>query len=449
MNYKSRLTLLFVGLSLMVLTVILSFIYVSYAEFRREDFFDRLREKSFTTVKLLAEVSAIDRDLLKIVDRNTINQMYDEKVLIFDEKNELIYSSLDDETIPYSITLIEQIRTNEDKYYVDEDGDEVVGVHYNESGHDYVVLASAYDRYGITKLKNLRNLLIGSLIGGTILIALSSYFYIRQIFRPIDQLNKSIQNINENNLREFVTVKKENDELDVLALNYNQMLSRLYHAFELQRSFVRNASHELKTPLALMQSRLENLQATAGPELADMITSLMDDVNAQATLVESLLLMQRLQSEMPIPITLLRVDEVLDESVSETKLTYPDVNIQIDIDESVASERHLSVNGNYMLLKTGFKNLLSNAALYTTKSELFITLSSDGSNLMIQFANDGDAELPIDIFEPFYRHPSGKEPAGSGLGLSIVRQIADTLKGRIDYEFVRQQHVFKLTLPHI
>lgn len=198
-----------------------------------------------------------------------------------------------------------------------------------------------------------------------------------------------------------------------------------------------------------MQSRLENLQAAAGPELSDMITSLMDDVNAQATLVESLLLMQRLQSEMPIPITLLRVDEVLDESVSETKLTYPDVNIQIDIDESVASERHLSVNGNYMLLKTGFKNLLSNAALYTTKSELFITLSSDGSNLMIQFANDGDAELPIDIFEPFYRHPSGKEPAGSGLGLSIVRQIADTLKGRIDYEFVRQQHVFKLTLPHI
>src|SRR5690606_2766541 len=231
MNYKKRLTFLFVGLFFLVLTTILSYIYVSYADFRRDEFFERLRQKSMTTVTLLVEVAEIDREILKIIDRNTINEMWDEKVLVFDEDDRLIYSSLDDETIPYSARLLELIRTTEDKFYVDEDGDEVVGIHYNENGHDYVVLASAYDQYGLKKLENLRNLIIVSLLAGCILIALATYVYIGQVFKPIDRLNRSIQAINVNNLREFVTVSQNRDELDTLANNYNQMLARLYRAF--------------------------------------------------------------------------------------------------------------------------------------------------------------------------------------------------------------------------
>lgn len=449
MNYKKRLTLLFVGLFLMVLTAILSYIYVSYADFRRDAFFERLREKSFSTVRLLAEVHQIDRDLLKIIDRNTINEMYDEKVLIFNEKNQLIYSSLDDETIPYSIDMIEQIRHKADKYYVDDDGDEVVGVHYTDFGHDYVVLASAYDQHGITKLGTLRNLIIGALFGGTVLIAFSSYFYIRQIFRPIDQLNRSIEKITENNLREFIPVKDHQDELNILARNYNRMLARLYQAFEAQKSFVRNASHELKTPLARMQSKLEKLQASAGPETAPVVSSLIEEINGQASLVESLMLMQRLQSQWPVPKSTLRVDELLDEAVSEVKSNHPHLNIKIDISESIVADNQLTVNGNAMLLKMCFKNLLTNAALYASSRDVIITLTSEGTFLSVAFGNAGEEALPPEIFEPFYRHVTAEDNTGSGLGLSIVRQISATLNGRIDYAFEGTTHVFTLTMPHI
>lgn len=451
MNYKQRLTLLFVGLFFSVLASILFFIYVSYAEFRRDEFFERLRQKSFSTVKLLAEINEIDRDLLRIIDSNTINQMYDEKVLVFDERNRLIYSSLDDETIPYSVKLIDQIRNKEDKYYVDDDGDEVVGVHYKENGFDYVVLASAYDKYGINKLKNLRNLVIGALFAGTILIALSSYYYIRQVFHPIDLLNKSIQTINENNLREFVAVRKYRDELDVLAINYNQMLARLYKAFELQRSFVQNASHELKTPLALMQSKLEKLsEVSAHSEVQILVTSLMEDIHGQAALVESLLLMQRLQSELPIHKTSLRVDEVLDNTVKEVKESYPDLNVKMDIDEAISSDDQLTIIANPMLMKVCFKNMLENAALYSDNSDLSITLRPDEqSNLKVIFENAGDEKLPSQVFEPFYRIPKEQERVGSGLGLSIVRQIIETMQGKVTYEFVNQNHVFVLTIRHL
>lgn len=447
MNYKQRLTSLFVGMFLLVLTSILIFIYWSYSDFRREEFFERLRQKSYTTVRLLANVQEVDKDLLKLIDQNSINEMYDEKVLVFNEENHLIYSSIDDEVIPYSERLLHQIRTEGDEFYVDDDGDEVVGVHFREDGHDYVVLASAYDQYGISKLKNLRNLVIGALIAGTILIAAASYFYIRQVFKPIDQLNHSIQNINENNLREFVRVGPNKDELDDLATNYNQMLARLYKAFELQRAFVRNASHELKTPLAVIQSKLEKLDVQGANR--EIVDSLVENVQSQAVLVDSLLLLQRLQTEVPIHKNDLRVDEVLDVSVSEVKAAFCDLQVEMDFDESITNDKQLMIHANSMLMKTCFKNLLTNAALYSEGDAVRISVLSDEKNLNIVFSNAGEEELPAEIFEPFFRQPKSHSKPGSGLGLSIVSQIVSSVSGRIVYRFERSQHVFDVSIPHL
>ncbi|MBT1700800.1 HAMP domain-containing histidine kinase [Fulvivirgaceae bacterium PWU4] len=448
MNYKTRLTLLFVGLFLIVLTSILTFIYFSYADMRRDEFFERLHEKSFTTARLLLEVKGIDKDLLKLIDQNSINKMYDEKVLVFNEKNELIYSSLDDETIPYSETLINQIREKEDKFYVDKDGDEVVGVHYTDQGHDYVVLASAYDTYGISKLENLKNIVIFAMVLGAGLIALSSYFYIRQVFRPIDALNRSIQVISEKNLHAFIKVKKNRDELDRLAINYNQMLERLYKAFESQRSFVRNASHELKTPLALIQGRLE-LLAEMEPSQAEakqIMTNLMNDLQGQADLIDSLLLIQRLQSQVPVNTSAIRIDELLYESAEELGQLFPE-KIQIDIAQAIQSGDELTLKANAMLLKTCFRNLIENAGLYG-RDGLSITIAPSGHNVEISFINRGDEALPAGlIFEPFYRQPSQQEKPGNGLGLSIVKQIVELNGGQVSYSFENNCHIFRLLLP--
>jgi two-component system, OmpR family, sensor histidine kinase ArlS len=453
MNFKTRLTLLFVGLFVIVLTAILSFIYILYAEFRREEFFERLREKSFTTAKLLTEVKDMDLEVLKIIDQNSINKLYDEKILIFDSTNRLIYSSLDDEKIPYSPSLIEQIRSREDKYYVDDDGDEVVGVHYKEQGHDYVILASAYDTYGISKVENLKTLVLIALLLGAALIAVAAYFYIRQVFRPIDDLNKSIQTITENNLHEFIRVHKDRDELDKLAVNYNQMLARLFKAFESQRSFVRHAAHELKTPLAIIRSKLERLDelTTNSPaEVSKILTGLSDDVDGQAALVESLLLMQRLQSQVPINTGPVRVDELLYESVRELQVVYPQQAVQIDIDASVEAEEQLTVMGNELLLKICFRNLIANAALYASTARLTIELARVAEGLRLRFSNAGDEAIPEGlIFEPFYRQPREQEKPGHGLGLSIVRQITELTHGTVTYHYTEGQHAFTLLFAHI
>jgi len=451
MNYKTRLTLLFVGLFFIVLTAILSFIYIAYSEFRRDEFFERLHEKSISTARLLIEVKGVDINLLKIIDQNSINKMYDEKILIFDEQNKLIYSSLDDEKIPYSIKLIDAIRKTGRQYYVDDDNDEVVGVRYTGQGHDYVVLSSAYDRYGISKLQNLQDLVILALVLGTLLISVASYYYIRQVFRPIDELNRSIQNINANNLRGHVAVKKNKDELDTLAINYNQMLERLSKAFESQRAFVRNAAHELKTPLALIRGKLERLEELTNnsqPEIQQVTKGLSDDIDEQAALIESLLLIQRLQSQLPVNTTPIRVDEILDESVKESSPVYPQQQVKIDIDATIETEEQLIVDGNALLLKICFRNLIENAALYSTTPQLSISIRHDNAILQLTFSNAGEESSPGNlIFEPFFRETQQQEKPGHGLGLSIVKQIIEMMGGTITYSFLAGQHNFILRLP--
>ena len=81
--------------------VVSAIIIVLFANFRKEEFKDRLEEKALTTVKLLLVVKEVDYQMLKIIDHNTINKLYNEKVLVFDRNLGLIYSSLDDTKIDW------------------------------------------------------------------------------------------------------------------------------------------------------------------------------------------------------------------------------------------------------------------------------------------------------------------------------------------------------------
>jgi two-component system sensor histidine kinase ArlS len=451
MNYKLKLVLLFLGMFFLVLSGILSFIYFSYADSRKHEFWERLRYKSIFTASLLEEVAESDRNLLKLIDQHTIHRMYDEKVLVFDEQNLLIYSSLDDEPIYYTNALLEQVRAGEQVHFTDDDGDEVVGVHYTGGRKDYVVLASAYDQWGKRMMGNLFRNLIVALFAGMVLIMLSSYFYIRQVFRPIDRLNNSMRSITENNLKQYLPLRNSRDELDQLALNYNQMQERLHRAFELQKSFVHHASHELKTPLARMNSRLEKALQFSSEDsvIHSILCALQQEVGQQADLIEGLILLHRLQSPSPISTCKLRLDELLFMSMEEAQAYFPDFQVNLNMDGSIQSEEQLIIQGNSILLKTCFRNLLSNAALYSTNQAVTIEVQALDSWLMLTFGNEGPCQ-PLSekmLFEPFFRDENAAGKNGSGLGLSIVKEIAENMNGHIAYYYQQHMHQFTLRLP--
>ncbi len=449
MSMKLRMALLFAGLNLLLLLGVLGYIFVSHSASRQEEFYERLEAQCVRTASLLDVVRDADTRLLQVIDMNTIHRIHDEKVLVFDKNDHLIYSSLDDEPIPYSADVLKAIRASKHRAWRDSDGDEVVGIHYTADGMDLVVLASAFDKHGQEELRNLWNTLLITLALGALFIFAASYLYIGFAFQPIGQLDRAIATIDADNLDQRVPVPRGNDEIHRLAVNYNHMLDRLRSAFDLQRAFVHNASHELRTPLARMNAQVE--RAMALPMGSDALRStlgmLQTDIATHASLVESLLLLQRLQAHMPLHRSSVRVDEALYAALDEVHALHPDLLASVDIGHGIASEMDLTLSANMILLRTMFLNLLQNGNNYAPGKRIAIHLERSGPIVRIVFSNDGSETLPAQLFAPFFRGAHTDHVKGHGLGLSIVRQIAVEAGGDVRYDHAGGQHRFSVELP--
>ncbi len=363
MNLKIRLALLFSGLVALILITMSIFIYLSYRDFRKDAFYKRLEERGKITVRLLTEVREIDQDLLRAIDDNTIHELYEEKVLIFNENDELIYSSIDDHRITYTSNLLRKIREEKTLEY-SEHNNEVIGLLYNERGQENVVLVSAYDRTGLSKLTNLMYILIIGVLIGLLLTAIAAYYYVKETFKPLEILNNKITAITASNLQQKLEVKKGKDEISKLAENFNLMLERLNFSFESQKSFVQNASHELRTPLATLSTQLENAQKKelTIAQYKDLLHSLQEDLLQLTRIINSLLFLSRYDKvKLEVNSKILPVDEVLFKAIAEIKEYNPQANITLQFSELPEKEDHLRINGYDLILQTAFVNLLDNA----------------------------------------------------------------------------------------
>jgi sensor histidine kinase regulating citrate/malate metabolism len=110
MNLKQRFSSLFSLLFSAILAAVMFIVYTLFAQFRTEEFKERLAEKAITTIRLLNEVKEVDNQLLKIIDKNSINQLYNEKILVFNEQLEVVYSSIDDAPITWKKEELRKIK---------------------------------------------------------------------------------------------------------------------------------------------------------------------------------------------------------------------------------------------------------------------------------------------------------------------------------------------------
>ncbi len=451
MNLKVKSALLFTAIVAAILLVSYVFIYFSYKWYKEDEFFLRLEQKALTTYKLLTEVKEIDYDLLKVIDKNTINEMYNEKVLIFDENYKLIYSSIDDHPVTYSIDLLKKIE-HEQKIAYRINNQEVVGISVQFKNKKAIIMASAYDTYGSKKLYNLLIILIGSYFAALVLTAILAYFFVKQTFTPIEVLNKQITRINQNRLNERVPESESADELNQLAKNFNQMLNRIELAFKVQRSFIQHASHELRTPLANLITSCElalNKNLTA-EEYKTVIKSLNEEHLNLVEVTNALLLLSQHEGKInQTDAVVLRADEALFETIDEVQQGFPSHIIKFNIKDDVTQEQ-LYINFNPPLLKTVFNNLIRNACKYSENKVVNIKVETKDNHLNIHIENDGEKltaeEIPF-LMEPFFRGNNAISKKGFGLGLSITKRIAEMYKTQIIYTSTTDTNVFTISIP--
>lgn len=442
MNLKVKFAFWFAVFVAIVLSVTFAVIYFESADFRRADFYDHLRQRALTTQRLLLDVEEIDSMLLRIIDRNTLTSLYDEHILVFDSDNKLKYSNLDEDSILFDYALLQEVQKHHEVQRQDPRTQrELLGLRADRANESYIILASAYDRYGIRKIENLRNILLFTWLFGLGLTVFLAYLYVRSIVgRPLANLTERISAIRGDDLKARLEVPKDQDELTILARNFNDLLERVEQAFYAQRSFVQFASHELRTPLANMLSETENTLAKprTPEEYQHSLRSLREEQSRLIEMSNALLLLSHYeQASLDAQTPPVRIDEVLFHTIEEVRALAPDARALLDFASAPEDQRELLARGDSALLRTAFRNLIENACRYADDHTVRIQIHPRPDRLDIRFDNLGDtlsdAESRL-LFTPFFRGKNTAGKRGIGLGLVIAQRILRLHHADIRYE---------------
>src|SRR5262245_48218065 len=178
MKIKFKIALIFTLLVTLILLVLGIAIYYFSALNRQNQFSQRLKNRALTNARLLIELEEMNKPLLKKIDSLTMNLLFEERILIYDDKKNLVYVNRSEITRPpmQDTVMLNKIRSKKDyRFTVNEyDG---IGTIYNERAADYVIVATAIDRVGLTTLSQLRRILLLSGLVGIIITMLIGYFF--------------------------------------------------------------------------------------------------------------------------------------------------------------------------------------------------------------------------------------------------------------------------------
>jgi len=268
-------------------------------------------------------------------------------------------------------------------------------------------------------------------IGGSVLASRS--------LKPIDEIAHELSRIESKNLAERLKVGGSGDEADRLREAINRMLGRLEAAFDRLQSFTADAAHELRTPLAALQCRLEvaiNKPRTE-TEARDALNEALDQVAGLAVLVDNMLFLARMDAEQELKGANAADVEALLRDVAEPFAVLAE---QKQVTLSVQAQPGLSVQGDAVLLRRIVGNLLDNAVRCTPPGGRIVARAAEADGGCLVTVADTGIGIAADalghVFDRFYRADGSRSRAagGAGLGLSIVQRAVQLHRGTVAIE---------------
>lgn len=428
MKIRSKITLRF---SLIVAAILLVFslcIYYSASIYRTNDFHRRLMNRGLTAARLYADVEEVDKELLRIIDKNTINAIVDERISIYDRNGKLKYHS-EEAGSPLFIdaSAIDAVkRKGRMEFLIDHQ--EAVGFEFRGDNKSYIVFCAADDDFGVQQIRNLGIILMIGFGASIIVTALSGWFFSRKLLVPISNVIKEVDLISGSSLDKRVSEGNKQDEIAQLAITFNKMLDRLQEAFEAQRRFVSSASHELRTPLTSISGEIEValMKSRSDQEYRNTLVSVQDEIRKLTILTNGLLkLAQSSNDKQEIRVNAVRVDELLWDIKDELAKVNPDYNVQINFASEPEEDGDFTLMGNETLLKTAVLNIIDNACKFSEDRKVQVTIAHEGG-LKLNFSDNGigipKSEIK-NLLRPFYRAGNAAGIHGHGLGLCLADRI--------------------------
>ena len=274
-----------------------------------------------------------------------------------------------------------------------------------------------------------------------VLASAGGYFLARKSLAPVVAMSTQAGRIGAANLHERLAVQNDRDELGHLAQSFNGLLDRLSQSFERQRRFMADASHELRTPVAILRGEAEvalSQQARSLEEYRESLGVLHQEAERLTHIVEDLFTLTRADAgQYPLQPRDFYLDELIAECVHSARTLALAKKICLNLEEASESPIHADES----LLRRMILNLLDNAIKYTPEGgSVSVTCRRAGKEYALSITDTGGgipADLQPRIFERFFRADKARsrsenDGGGAGLGLSISRWIAEAHHGRLE-----------------
>jgi two-component system sensor histidine kinase ArlS len=298
----------------------------------------------------------------------------------------------------------------------------------------------------------LQNIAFGVLIGMILLTILADQFYTNRLLKPLGLIIKT-KLIGQKfpNFGSYKEVKTSTSDFQHLDISIHQMIEAIEAAFQKEREFISNASHELMTPISILQSKIENMfeQEDINDEVKLRLLEMQKILNRLKSITKTLLLISQIENEQFLKEDKISLTELLQEVNDEISVRLVEKNLTFDI---LIQQDSILTNVNKFLIFNLFFNLVNNAIKYNREDgEIVITTESENGNLIVNITDSGIGistdDMPF-IFNRFKKVRQSMQQDSFGLGLPIVKSIAAFHHIKIEVDSVKDLGSnFKLIFP--
>ncbi|MBM3844349.1 MAG: HAMP domain-containing protein [Verrucomicrobia bacterium] len=284
-------------------------------------------------------------------------------------------------------------------------------------------------------LDRLRDRYLAAVPAVLLLVGLGAWWLATRALRPVAALTEAAESITAQGLSQRIAAPAHDREFGRLVTVFNAMLDRLERSFQQARRFSADASHELKTPLALLQAEVEQgLRAEPpGSPAQQTYRSLLEEIHRLKSILDKLLLLSLADSgHLRVERTPLDLSRLVEGLAEDTEEMHPEFPLARSLAPGV------SVAADATLLEQALRNLLGNAAKFNRpQGNIRLELLAAGTEALLRIGNSGPG-IPKDdlprLFERFYRGDPARRrdrPGGAGLGLSLAREILRAHGGEV------------------
>ncbi|GAB2763810.1 HAMP domain-containing sensor histidine kinase [Rhabdobacter roseus] len=444
MNLKQKLALRSTLVCALTLLFVFAGTYYFFNNYISQQYFTRLDGRALTTAFFFLEKDEMSTHTYRDYEQKYAQSLDEEVVQIYDARDSVTFVEVHP-NYPVSQVLLQKIRTTgKENFRVGER--QFTGVYYQDNQGDFVILVSGINNRGIEQVQNLRNVLLLFFLVGIALNYLLNILVAQRTFKPFSAILQKVNTISTDNLNaRLPVVADSHDELSELTGTLNMFLARLEKEVNNQRMFLKNISHELKTPLtALMgQAELSLESPYTEAQYRQVLQKIVRDTHQIRSIIEGLLLISGLNTgtQRP-PSTSFRLDELVWDVLEKLKFKYPGSVIHTSLEVPSAQEARLEIHSHRELLATALLNILDNAVKFSQNGNPSLTLCIRDQRPALLVENDGpvipEAELD-QLYELFFRGSNTRHIPGHGIGLALTRQILDFCQAHISIQSTLRQ----------